>query len=830
MTITAEKPYRTDSVGNGVIVTFPTPFFVNANDLDVYIAESLVASGYTVAGEGLIDGGSITFEAPPASGAIVSVVRYTERTQEADYPQVTNFNSETHEAALDKGALIDQEIDGRISRTIRLADSDSTLGSSMVLPTKTNRANTAVTFNGSGSMIMKPLSDFTTSGNILTYISGGRTAFNVKDSAYGAVGDGLNDDTQAIQDCINAAELVGGLVYIPKGVYLISRKIVIDSDDVSIIGDKKASNIHLKDDFVKDSGVNYQGGFTFQNIKNFSIDDLKFTSDRVAQAATYSGQTIGVDHIYIENCEDYHVRGIFSSGALDNGIHIRGDEHQGANVRFCEIKDMGMHGIVGVGCGDFDIRRCHITGIGDAGAAQVALNNGGIGILISGTRPNTETGPQRNVHIERNIIDNMSDTATKTEDMHGVRYIDNIIQRHGKDGIKIMQTDNTWNPGLYVEDGIISGNTFESGGHYNWRGDGSAYILMQNVKGGTIADNYVFGNEGVLSLDNEECGIRIASFNTITTDINVEGNFVKGTNRGLYVYRASGLRFTQNHFQSNYTYTSSQNASVMLNGARCHFSGNKFIAGDDTETSIFMFSLSGVLNAERNYFLDNYFTGHLYGITSHFPNNANNTYINNDFDNDSNVPITLGATDFALNNKGMNAGLDLSTGTDAQSIIKVKPLTATTPSIVSSDSDSGLFFDSSGNPGLARDGVSRLSISSLANVIDLGSPYRGIWSATVSLTNTDWYSLENLTDGRGAFHLFAVGSAYPETAAVFVGVRANHNVNGAISLVVDSWDGAAPGRFQMRWTATGLTGYPEIRYDAGTGSPRAVDITAIYAI
>lgn len=51
--------------------------------------------------------------------------------------------------------------------------------------------------------------------------------FNVMD--YGAVGDGVADDTAAIQAAINAANPRGGVVYFPRGDYLISTGLLIDN-------------------------------------------------------------------------------------------------------------------------------------------------------------------------------------------------------------------------------------------------------------------------------------------------------------------------------------------------------------------------------------------------------------------------------------------------------------------------------------------------------------------------------------------------------------------------------------------------------------------------
>jgi hypothetical protein len=49
---------------------------------------------------------------------------------------------------------------------------------------------------------------------------------NVKDTAYGAKGDGTTDDTAAIQAAFNAAP-AGGVVYLPEGVYRTSAPLVV---------------------------------------------------------------------------------------------------------------------------------------------------------------------------------------------------------------------------------------------------------------------------------------------------------------------------------------------------------------------------------------------------------------------------------------------------------------------------------------------------------------------------------------------------------------------------------------------------------------------------
>ena len=60
--------------------------------------------------------------------------------------------------------------------------------------------------------------------------------YNVKHDAYGAVGDGVNDDTAEIQAALDAcAAAGGGVVYVPTGTYLISDMLQVDQY-VCVIG------------------------------------------------------------------------------------------------------------------------------------------------------------------------------------------------------------------------------------------------------------------------------------------------------------------------------------------------------------------------------------------------------------------------------------------------------------------------------------------------------------------------------------------------------------------------------------------------------------------
>lgn len=87
-------------------------------------------------------------------------------------------------------------------------------------------------------------------------------------SDFGAKGDGITDDTQAIQNAIDSVALYGGgVVEIPIGVFVISR--IAITGNVSIVGQSRESSV------LKQKGDTTDAPISFDNatarLKSLSL-------------------------------------------------------------------------------------------------------------------------------------------------------------------------------------------------------------------------------------------------------------------------------------------------------------------------------------------------------------------------------------------------------------------------------------------------------------------------------------------------------------------------------------------------------------------------------
>jgi len=179
-----------------------------------------------------------------------------------------------------------------------------------------------------------------------------RESVSVKD--FGAVGDGVTDDTAAIQAAITAG--AGGKVYFPAATYLISSALTIVSSNTRLEGDGVGTvikNTSLTGHALKFFPNNTTATSVFLN--NCGIADMLIYSiaNKTAGAGVYALQCNGfrLDRVQIQNHPEgllvsggqlnvFNAPTIFASAAVLTGTPVANSQA----VRFCEAPiDGGLY-------------------------------------------------------------------------------------------------------------------------------------------------------------------------------------------------------------------------------------------------------------------------------------------------------------------------------------------------------------------------------------------------------------------------------------------------------------------------------------------------------
>jgi hypothetical protein len=234
--------------------------------------------------------------------------------------------------------------------------------------------------------------DFTGTPKTLDYITNGP---NADIRAFGAVGDGVTDDTAAIQAAVDYLGLRGGgTLTIPQGTYamiassptiLAPKRILIPYNNIHIVGtgmptikmlgiDK--AYIDSIDDYSS-SGRDVFTAFSFRRVVNCSVKNVRFegTWDGVGGFRFASPRAKGIGFLggsdcIVENCYGYNLLGNLvnctpssttydgayqqvhnikivnshASQCLENGFNYMGDTYN-CSISGCSAKLCGSTGI-----------------------------------------------------------------------------------------------------------------------------------------------------------------------------------------------------------------------------------------------------------------------------------------------------------------------------------------------------------------------------------------------------------------------------------------------------------------------------------------------------
>ncbi|NMC27389.1 MAG: hypothetical protein GYA42_04500 [Syntrophomonadaceae bacterium] len=201
------------------------------------------------------------------------------------------------------------------------------------------------------------------------------SGINVKN--YGAKGDGVTDDTSAIQSAVNYAQNNGGAtVYVPDGTYMIeaTRGILITRSMKLVL----AANATLQ---AKATSSDTYNVIRVYGASNVDISGGRVVGDRLNHMGT-SGQW---GHcIELEGCNGVNIHDIAVSNAFGDGIYIGSTDSQ----PYCQ--DVTVK--------NFTIDNCRRAGLTIISGRNITIQNG----IISNTNNSQGLEPQAGINMEPN--------------------------------------------------------------------------------------------------------------------------------------------------------------------------------------------------------------------------------------------------------------------------------------------------------------------------------------------------------------------------------------------------------------------------------------------
>lgn len=333
--------------GNGVTIAFPVTldgWSQDYSDLAVYIYDSTVGGDpvlQTMGTDYSFAGVLLLMDTAPTVTQKVIVMLNKAGTQDVDYVENDTFPAATHEANLDKVVVLTNQLKDMIGRA-PLAPVNIT-GSALAgqpieggvlswvsgkwawlaSATADLAANLLSSSASLGSALVAYLADFT--GSVPRSLRD-RLSDQVSVKDFGAVGDGVTDDTAAFQAALDAAD--GRVLYVGAGSFKITSTLnyknnsgVAKARGLKIIGEGSGKTIFLNEVangpvLDVNTGVGATAGAYF------------FSYGGVISGITIQGDGVSAnsDGIRFRSCWDYSLRDVIIDSHTRYGIHIENDE------------------------------------------------------------------------------------------------------------------------------------------------------------------------------------------------------------------------------------------------------------------------------------------------------------------------------------------------------------------------------------------------------------------------------------------------------------------------------------------------------------------------
>ena len=345
--------------------------FEIVSDDDIVVLKNGVTltktADYTVSGVGTDSGGNVTLVVGATAGDILTLYRAMAYERLTDYTNAGDFLAADVNNDFDRLWIATQQVNEEVNRSLKAPVTDP-LTIDMTIPAKADRLNKILRFNATtGDPEVITLASGATSAANVSFTQAGTGAVertvetklnesvSVKD--FGAVGDGVTDDTAAIQaaiDSLPAASSIadppryglgGGLVTLPSGTYKITSPITI-THNVTLQGDTQGASVIKASSNIDLIQIKY-GTVSLSDYAIIApaVRDLQLDGGGLAEAGITNrsgGASHPVTYALFEGLQIYGCKvGIHLFGAWNNTFRRIG-------IRALDYNGAGAEGIIGI--------------------------------------------------------------------------------------------------------------------------------------------------------------------------------------------------------------------------------------------------------------------------------------------------------------------------------------------------------------------------------------------------------------------------------------------------------------------------------------------------
>lgn len=341
---------------------------------------------------------------------------------------------------------------------------------------------------------------YKTVGETRTYLSRGADRVSVKD--FGAVGDGIVDDTDAINDAISNLTS-GECLYFPQGTYKCTDDIDVAVANITLMGAGKASKITLpagKEIGITASGVRVMDLWIDGTSAAAYDDNGRLISISGSSAAAYVTNCV-VDRCILTNSSGYGIFTRWASDCIFTNNHIEDFVYCGINVN-SQLRTIIANNVIKDGnaasgpsqCYGITASRFSNTEAADPRSSRIVMannvveemNNGGRGIDVHGATDCSITGNvTKDCDVGINIVsDDNTELAPKR-----ISVVGNTLYGNGSVDVGMYVTGVGSGVGSTTDEALsitVSGNQF-----YNHGVDSSENGAMrcQHTRGLVIQGN-----------------------------------------------------------------------------------------------------------------------------------------------------------------------------------------------------------------------------------------------------------------------------------------------------------------------------------------------------